>query len=104
FNTHFEFYGRRIRLLFFAVNGYSDGGQHAAAVDAASRHPFAATAVSSTCVVFDTTMYSDAVAEQHVITTLPEVGYRTLPQLMAHRPYEWSYAPPLDVTERNLAA
>jgi hypothetical protein len=105
FNSHFQLYGRKIRLVYPYTSGGSATApdpqeEHAAAQAAVAAHPFAGLSWG-----FNQSPgpdYLDTLAAAHVIATMyePIVSGQ---HLRAHAPYQWAYGMPQDAAETSFA-
>jgi len=102
-NTHYQLYGRRLRLV--VNNGgsaYEPSETHAAAQAALATDAFAAIGNAH-----DNAAFGHELAQHHMITVTTDVATGVgagSAAMAADAPYVWTYQPPYDVTERNLGA
>ncbi len=101
FNSHFQMYGRRIRVVPVSSQGSGESSQRATADAVATQaHPFAAAGYGGQQ---NLSTYLNELARHHVVSVTTGVLFRTNSDQQRHAPYEWSFEPPFDSLEANLA-
>ncbi|MHB8717570.1 MAG: hypothetical protein ACYDAC_01590 [Candidatus Dormibacteria bacterium] len=108
FNSRFQLYGRRVVLNWFNPTGGTTGSTVGMSADAAqviATHPFAEVNYydnlrGQSIYFYDQLKAAGILSFQESSTDYP-VAYSR--HYTAARPYEWTYSPPLDVTEAAAA-
>ncbi len=108
FNSRYEFYGRKIRLLQTGTgkSGAFDASdpkqQQAAAVGADEElDAFASLSLEYNSDGDQRTFYAE-LARRHVIGASVGASYRLKADFARARPYNWAWEPPLDSVEANV--
>lgn len=116
FNTRYEFYGRKIRLMSMKVpanRGSSDGSYCSTCSDVPAVQQSYATRADEELRVFASTTYDpsglvpyiraydDELARRKVLSVVERPGYRSTTNFTDRRPYQWSYFPPMDIALRT---
>jgi hypothetical protein len=110
-NTHFELYGRQIKLQVFTP---AQGAGGTATPDPAKQEADAQT-VTSELKSFAAASYADitwssgesfthTLASKHVLSVNAMSSYLTTATLAAHAPYEWNFRSAFDQIELDIAA
>ena len=116
FNTRFQLYGRKIRIVPFVsqqVNGQYDGSKvNDPALQRADASQITQLKVFGTLDFLDVVPYSwslpvfrDILTKNKIVSISGGASppYGTEQDLVAHAPYEWSYYPTIDTVMRNVA-
>jgi len=103
FNARYQFYGRHLVLVFNeGPAAYEPSQTHAAAQAALATDAFAAVNSPG-----DNSDFNHELAVNRMVSVTPGTGsggYASGAALKRDAPYVWSYEPPFDEVERNLAA
>lgn len=104
FSSHFQLYGRSLKLAFYAAASRDQPSQlRAAGLAAAERQPFAATMTDNPLPQDATDFMAPLLARRVVLVQgQPMLGV-TSAVLARSQPYLWSQAPAIDVVLRNVA-
>lgn len=106
FNTHFEFYGRKIRLVQYYVKGNTFEEPNPSEMIADARYAKSVANAFASLSYMDRKgaemPYYDELARLQVVSVQGDGALTTEAHLRAHAPYEWSRATATDVMFANL--
>lgn len=101
FNSSYQLYDRKLRLV---VN-YADRGDTASKAHSAAQAALDTEAFAAVFGLADDGSMSHELAEAKMVSVnFGTASNATSKTLAADAPYSWSYEPPVDTTQRNLAA
>lgn len=103
FSTRFHLYGRQLRLVDVPQppsGGECDASQQrSSAAAAVQQRVFASTELQSTC---DSATYRRELVRRQVVTVAHQSPGLQSAELESHGPYQWSYGPTVDETQRHF--
>ena len=103
FNTRYQLYGRHLRIVASAADRATDPSKSHASAEAF----FVTDAFAALLEAKDDSSLPHELSQGHMLSVSYEryAGrWASAAALSAEAPYAWTYAPPPDVTEQNLAA